>query len=178
MALEYWLRGDIPPGPIKAIVLTDIKRVVEIMKRYRNSSIILLGSQITKLEEIVGEKVVEKFVDIANAINSEIITSNSKTVKILDSIGFKRYRIMFPLEIVQKLSRNSLKYKMLVTLAGFRYAYGWLLLNSLKHYGPGIYTLSLDPYAQPNATWTLPSLPLQIWIKNLSRLIEMLKAPS
>lgn len=178
MALDYWLRGDIPPGPLKAIILTDIKKVAEILKRYKNSSLILLGSQITKFEEIIGEKVVEKFTEIANAINSDIITSDSRTIKILDSLGFRRYKIIFPLEMVQKLLRNSLRYEPLVILAGFRYAYGWLLLNSLKHYRPSIRTLSLDPYAQPNATWTLPSLPLQIWIKNISRLIEILKAPS
>jgi len=168
MALEYWLRGDIPPGPLKAIVLTDIKKVAEILRRNKNSSIILLSSQITKLEEIINEKVVEKFVVIANAINSDIITSDSKTIRILDSLGFRRYKIIFPLEMIQKLLRNPPKCESLVILAGFRYAYGWLLLNSLKHYRSTIRTLSLDPYAQPNATWTLASSPLQIWIKNIS----------
>lgn len=178
MSLEYWLRGDIPPGPIKAIVLTDVKKVAEIIKRYRDSSLILLGSQITKLEEITGEEIVEKFVDMAKIINSDIITSDSKIVKTLDSMGFKKYKIMFPLEIIRILSRASLKYEPLVIIAGFRYTYGWLLLNSLKHYRPSIRTLSLDPYAQPNATWTFPSLPLRIWLRNLLHLIKTLKALS
>jgi len=35
MALEYWLYGDIPPGPIKASVITDVKSVVDIVKKFK-----------------------------------------------------------------------------------------------------------------------------------------------
>ncbi len=174
MALEYWLHGDIPPGPIKATVLTDVKKIAEILIRFKGSIAMLLGSQLNLIEELIGEKVVEKFIEVAEIINGDIMASDSKTVQRLDALGYKRYRIMFPMETMQSLLYNNSKYRLIV-LAGFRYSYAWLLLNYLKHYIPNLNTLSLDPYAQPNATWTIPSLPLQIWFKNLVQLIDILK---
>lgn len=174
MALEYWLRGDIPPGPIKVTVLTDVKKIAEILIRFKNSIVMLLGSQLHSIEELIGEKIIEKFIEIAEIVDGDIIVSDSKTVRRLDALGYKRCKILFPLEIIQSVLYDNSKYK-LVVLTGFRYSYAWLLLNHLKHYRPNLTTLSLDPYAQPNATWTMPSLPLQIWFKNLVQLTDILK---
>uniref|UniRef100_A0A7C2ZM88 CO dehydrogenase/acetyl-CoA synthase complex subunit epsilon n=1 Tax=Ignisphaera aggregans TaxID=334771 RepID=A0A7C2ZM88_9CREN len=174
MALEYWLRGDIPPGPIKAIVLTDINRVAEILKKHSGATAILLGPSILDIEKLYNEDVIGKFVEIARILNAPIITSVSGVIQKLDSMKFAEHRIEFPLELFRKLSRGVYSYKLLA-VTGLRYAYEWLLLNHLKHYNPSINTISLDPYAQPNATWTMPSLPPQIWLKNLAQLIEILK---
>lgn len=174
MALEYWLRGDIPSGPIKATVLTDAKRIAEILLQFKGSTIILLGSQLCQIEELIGEKVIESFTQIAEIIGSDVVVSDSKVIERLDALNYRRYKILFPLEVAQNITKNGLKYKLAV-LVGFRYSYAWLLLNHLKHYRPDLNTLSLDPYAQPNATWTTPSLPLQIWFKNIVQLTDTLK---
>lgn len=174
MALEYWLRGDIPPGPVKAIVLTDVNRVVEILRKFEGSSVIILGPGLKDIEKTLGIDVVTKFIELSKAINAPILTSVSDIVKKFNEVGFKNYFVEFPLEMVRKLSRGSKDYR-LVIMVGLRYAYAWLLLNHLKHYRPEMQTLSLDPYAQPNATWTLPSLPLQIWLRNIQQIIDALK---
>ncbi|MCS7110817.1 MAG: hypothetical protein N3D82_04665 [Ignisphaera sp.] len=174
MALEYWLRGDIPTGPIKAAVLTDVRKIAETLVRFKGSTVLLLGSQLSLIEEIVGDKVVERLIKIVEIIDGDAIVSDSKIVQRIDAVGYRRYKILFPLEAVRSLSYNNQKYK-LALLAGFKYSYAWLLLNHIKHYNPSLYTLSLDPYPQPNATWTLPPLPLQIWFKNLMQLIDTLK---
>jgi len=93
-------------------------------------------------------------------------------VKVLDEKGIKDYEIVFPLELVQRVLRRGIE---LVVFVGYQYTYEWLLLNYLKHYVPGIKTLSLEPYAQPNSTWTLASLPLTHWYKNICDLEELLK---
>ncbi|MEM4795501.1 MAG: carbon monoxide dehydrogenase beta subunit family protein [Ignisphaera sp.] len=175
MALEYWLKGDIPPGPIRATVLTDIGKVVDIIKRSRHSAVMFIGSNIRTIEKILNADIIKIITEISKITGIPIITSDALVVRRLDEAGFTNYKIAFPLELVQKLSRREFNYQ-LVVLIGTRYTYGWLLLNHLKHYRADIQTLSIDPYAQPNATWTLPSLPLQLWFKNLLQMIEILKS--
>jgi CO dehydrogenase/acetyl-CoA synthase epsilon subunit len=171
MALEYWLYGDIPPGPIKASVLTDIKTLPDIFKRFKNR-LFAIGSQITKLSELTSPDLIDRVVSIALSLGAWISTSSPTIVKALDVRGVKSYDITFPLELAQKISKRSAE---LVILIGYPYAYEWLILNYLKHYTPNVKTLTLEPYAQPNATWTLASPPLSVWYKNMCSLEEMLK---
>jgi CO dehydrogenase/acetyl-CoA synthase epsilon subunit len=171
MALEYWLYGDIPPGPIKASVITDIKSVADILKRYKGK-LLTIGSQITKLSELTASDLIDRVVSIALSSNTLIATSSSATVKTLDMKGIKNYDVVFPLELMQNVLKKGIE---LVVFIGYPYHYEWLLLNYLKHYTPNVKTLSLEPYAQPNSTWTLTSLPLPLWYKNICSLEELLK---
>lgn len=174
MAIEYWLKGDIPPGPIKAAVITDISRIAEIIKKNIGREAILAGPMIKDVENIVGD-VVGHLIELSTAVKAPIITSDSILVKRFVEKEFNNYVVMFPLEVIRKISRNELNHYKLLILIGLRYAYGWLILNHLKHYKPEVQTLSLDPYPQPNATWTLPSLPLSLWHKNFVQLVEIIK---
>lgn len=177
MSIEYWLKGDIPPGPIKAIVISDIKRLVNTIKQYKKP-LIIIGPDIVRIEKLVGENVLEKIINISSHIKADLMVSDGNTIRKLDGGGYKNYKIMFPLESIQKLASNKSSYD-LVIFVGFHYYYGWLLLNYLKHYAyKHLSTISLEPYAQPNSSWTLPSLPLSIWYKNLCQLEEELKASS
>ncbi|MEM1645807.1 MAG: carbon monoxide dehydrogenase beta subunit family protein [Ignisphaera sp.] len=174
MATEYWLRGDIPPGPIKATVITDITRIADIMKKYKGSILVIVGPGVKDLEVIVGGDLLEYVIEITKSIEAHIATSDSDIIKRLDEKGFKNYRILSPLEVTRYIVRDQIRYKFIVFI-GLRYAYEWLLLNTLKHYKPEIQTLSLDPFAQPNAVWTLPSVPLPIWHKNIAQLAQLLR---
>lgn len=174
MALEYWLKGDIPPGPIKTTIV-DITRAVDILKRYKDLSIILIGSNINNIEKLINANILEKIIELSKTLNAPIATANPNIIQRLDNTGFTNYITEFPLDIVKTLSRKNHSYKLAI-LIGFIYSYAWLLLNHIKHYKPNINTLSLDPYPHPNATWTLPLLPIQIWFKNLSQIIEILKS--
>ncbi|MEM0261907.1 MAG: carbon monoxide dehydrogenase beta subunit family protein [Desulfurococcaceae archaeon] len=175
MALEYWSRGDIPPGPVKATLITDVNKAIDVLKKYIGSTTILLGSNLHNLEETLGSSIVDLFVELANLIKSNIVVSDSRIVRKLDEKKFSNYRIIFPLDFVRMIHSGVIEPKLII-LAGFRYYYGWLLLNNLKHYKPSLATMSLDPYAQPNATWTLPSLPLSIWHKNILQLLNAIKS--
>jgi len=171
MALEYWLYGDVPPGPVRASVITDVKSIPDIVKRYR-SRLLAIGSQLVKLSDLVAQDLVDRVISIGLSLNAWISTSSPAIVKTLDARGIKNYDISFPLELAQRISRRNVE---LVMLIGYPYAYEWLILNYLKHYEPSVKTLALEPYAQPNATWTLASLPLLMWYKNISNLEELLK---
>ncbi|RLG79990.1 MAG: hypothetical protein DRO13_04810 [Thermoprotei archaeon] len=172
MGIEYWLWGDIPPGPIKATVMSNVDSLAKTIMRYKNP-VLLVGSQIAKIEESTGESIVEKIAELAAAINADIVTTSSRVVRELDSSGYRKYWIKPPLEAVKEVAASN-SYDLVIVI-GFQYAYAWLLLNYLKHYVPHIKTLSIEPYAQPNATWTMPSLPLRVWYKNLCKLIEKIR---
>jgi len=171
VALEYWLYGDIPPGPIKAHVITDVKHVPDIIKKYK-TKLFAIGSQVAKLCELTSLDLVDKLISIAESSGALISTSSPIVVRALDKKGIKNYEIAFPLELVQRASKRSVE---LVMLIGYPYAYEWLLLNHLKHYAPNTKTLSLEPYPQPNATWTFTSLPLSLWYRNICSLEELFK---
>jgi len=171
VALEYWLYGDIPPGPIKAHVITDVKYVPDIIKKYK-TKLLAIGSQVAKLCELTSLDLIEKLISIAESSGALISTSSPIIVRALDKKGLKNYEIAFPLELAQRTSKRSVE---LVMLIGYPYAYEWLLLNHLKHYAPNTKTLSLEPYPQPNATWTFTSLPLSLWYRNICSLEELLK---
>ena len=171
MALEYWLYGDIPPGPLKATVITDIKTVPDIIKKYKNK-LLAVGSQITRLSELTSPDLIDRVISIALSSNALISTSSPAVVRALDAKGVKNYVIEYPLELAQRVLKRGIE---LVMLIGYPYTYGWLLLNYIKHYAPNTKTLSLEPYAQPNSTWTLTSLPLSLWYKNMCNLEELLK---
>jgi len=175
MSIEYWLKGDIPPGPIKATVIPDVKKLASIIKQHKKP-LIMIGPEIHRLSELVDGDVLGNLINISNSIKAEMIVSDSKSVRTLDSRGFKNYVIAFPLEVVQKLSSNNSNNDLAIFI-GFHYYYGWLLLNYLKHYAyKNLNTMSIDPYPQPNARWTFPLLPLSIWYKNLCQLEEELKS--
>lgn len=175
MAFEYWLRGDVPPGPIRATVITDTKRIADILRQFKESSLILIGTNIRNIEKLINDNAIEKIVELSKIINAPIVSSDAEVIQRLSNTRFTNYSVEFPLEVIRKLARKNHNYKLIV-LVGLRYTYAWLLLNHLKHYRSDLNTLSLDPYVQPNATWTLPSLPLQIWFKNLVQIIEILKS--
>jgi CO dehydrogenase/acetyl-CoA synthase epsilon subunit len=171
VALEYWLYGDIPPGPIKASVITDIKTALDVINRFRNR-LMAIGSQISRLKDLTSQDLIEKILSIAQGLNAFIATSSTEVVKILNTKDVKSYEIVFPLELAKKVARSNFD---IIMFIGYPYAYEWLILNYIKNYMPNVKTLSLEPYAQPNATWTLTSLPLQIWYKNICSLESMLK---
>ena len=172
MGVEYWLRGEIPQ-PIRATVITDVKTVASRIKQHKKP-VILIGSELFKLEKVAGSDLLTPIIDIAVGIRADLVTSSSDIIQRLDAKGFKGYKIGFPMEVVQQLSKNS-SYDLAIFI-GFQYHYEWLLLNYLKHYAyKHLNTLSLEPYAQPNATWSMPSLPIPLWHKNLLTLSEALK---
>jgi len=174
MSIEYWLKGDIPPGPIKATVVANVKQLANTIKQHKKI-VLIVGSELSKLEKLVGEDVLDKLVSICLILNAKMIVSEGSLIRRLDEKGFKNYEIMFPLEIIQKLTLKEAEYDLAI-FVGFHYYYEWLILNHLKHNAyKHLNTLSIDPYPQPNSTWTMPPLPPAIWYKNLCQLEDELK---
>ena len=170
MAIDYWSYGDVPPGPIKASILTDVKAVVDVINSFKNKAMVI-GPYIMRFAELTSKDLIDKVVSIALSANAKIVTNSAELVKYLDSKNIRSYEIAFPVEFVRDVPKKGIE---LIMFIGHHYAYEWLILNHFKHFS-NAKTLSLEPYAQPNATWSLPSLPLQIWYRNICSIEEMLR---
>ncbi|UCH57238.1 MAG: CO dehydrogenase/acetyl-CoA synthase complex subunit epsilon [Candidatus Bathyarchaeota archaeon] len=62
----------------------------------------------------------------------------------------------------------------LVVFAGLPYYLEWLVLNGLKNFASGLRTISLDRSYQPNASWSLGSMPEKEWEDVLDKIVSKL----
>lgn len=63
----------------------------------------------------------------------------------------------------------------LVFIAGFLYGMEWTVLSGLKNSGHTLVTVSLDPYYQPQASWSVPSIRDDEWVGLMQHLIKMVQ---
>ncbi len=63
----------------------------------------------------------------------------------------------------------------LVIFAGILYYMEWLVLSGLKNFAMGLTTISLDANYQPNAGWSLGTMPLKRWREVLDKLLTVLE---
>lgn len=176
---ESWQKAEIP-GPIKALLLNNPKVVAEYLKK-ANRSVIIIGDKILEIEK-EGYKILDLIKKLSNKINAEIITSSPKIIEKMREENMD-FRIMPSIEFIDRLrdpNWNGFNGKGQYDLAifiGFPYYYCWLLLSNLKHFAYNhLKTLSLEPYYQPHATYSLPNNPLiEAWFKFLNNIVIELK---
>lgn len=174
---ESWQRAEIP-GPIRSFVIEDPKRIASILKSAKKA-IIIIGDSVKNFitDDFDPIKVI---IEIAKKINAHINVTGP-LIKEFIRTGYKNIYLMTALDIVNRISDPNWmghdgkgKYDLIVFI-GFPYYYEWLLLNSLKHFAYiGIRTLSLDPYYQPNSTFSLSNLDLDKWCEFINGIISYL----
>jgi acetyl-CoA decarbonylase/synthase complex subunit epsilon len=62
-----------------------------------------------------------------------------------------------------------------VIFAGISYYMEWLVLSGLKNFATGLTTISLDANYQPNAGWSLGTMPPKRWREVLDKLLTVLE---
>lgn len=63
----------------------------------------------------------------------------------------------------------------LVVFAGLPYYLEWLVLSGLKNFAMDLRTISLDRSYQPNASWSLGSMPEEEWKEVLDNIVKILE---
>lgn len=63
----------------------------------------------------------------------------------------------------------------LVIFTGILYYMEWLVLSGLKNFATGLTTISLDANYQPNAGWSLGTMPPKRWREVLDKLLTVLE---
>lgn len=63
----------------------------------------------------------------------------------------------------------------LVIFAGSQYYLEWLVLSGLKNFAPNLRTVSLGNLYQPNARWSMGTIPHSKWMNPIKEIIEKLE---
>lgn len=66
----------------------------------------------------------------------------------------------------------------LVVFAGSIYYMEWLVQSGLKNFASGLRTISLDQSYQPNASWSLGTMPREQWKEVIDKIVTMVEEGS
>ena len=175
---ESWQTAEIP-GPIKAVIIPEAKRVAAILKSAKRL-LLIVGNEIIKQQDSEFD-IIQYITEIAKVTNAHINVTGTIIHKFREK-GYDKVFLMPALEIVDRLrdetwmGHDNVGRYTLAVFMGFPYYYEWLLLNGMKHFAyKNMKTLSLDPYYQPNATFSLPNMRIDEWRKFIRELVENLR---
>ncbi|RLG46940.1 MAG: CO dehydrogenase/acetyl-CoA synthase complex subunit epsilon [Thermoproteota archaeon] len=176
MKFEPFQTAEIP-GPLKAIPVERPQTVAGIIKNAKRP-IVIMGS---KTFDIAPEKTLKDILEISKEVEAEVVVTGGINKK-FEEIGVKEFKSMRAMELADRLRDPEWKgfdgkgnYDLAI-FVGFRYYYSWLILSGLKHFSPeGFKTLSIDPYYQPHATFSLYNMKIDAWASYISSIKESLK---
>ncbi len=173
MKLEPYQKAEIP-GPSKAFAISNAKLLLAKIKKAKKP-LMIIGHKSLELE-INGKLLIDYLVEIAKKYRIPVITSTPTYLE----IKRRGYETVYPMNLIEAASMvkdpswtgfdGKGNYD-LVFIAGFPYYYEWLTLSGLKHFS-SIETISLDPYYQPHASWSFPTMKKEEWAKIINELLE------
>ncbi|RLG81955.1 MAG: hypothetical protein DRO09_01350 [Thermoprotei archaeon] len=167
------------PGPIKAFVLREPRRVAAMLKG-AGRLLIVVGNNVKNYESEDFDAI-DFVVNLAKSLNAHINVTGPLITKFREK-DYNKIYLMPALETIDRLRDNTWsgfdgegRYNMAVFI-GFPYYYEWLMLNGLKHFAyKWLRTISLDPYYHPNATFTLPSMDLDKWRSFMKEVLDLVR---
>ncbi|NMB77862.1 MAG: CO dehydrogenase/acetyl-CoA synthase complex subunit epsilon [Methanomicrobiales archaeon] len=173
---ESWQTGEIP-GPKKAslIVKPDI---ADAMIRRARHPIMVVGHGILEYD-VEGMKLIDCLISLAKAAKMPVVVTASTNKEFL-ARGFTPATIMPAVDIANRLTDPSWKgldgngaYDLAI-FVGLPYSMEWTILSGLKHFAPGVKTMTLDCVYQPNASWSFPNSTIKEWAASLTAIVANL----
>lgn len=174
---EPWATAEIP-GPKKASILSRPESLVAILKR-ANRRLLVAGSKALDIVEGINTA---ELIRLLYSTKLFTVVASRNTAYKLEDLGIPLAASISVYELSDRLRDNSWtgfdgsgRYD-LVVFIGFPYITLWLILSGLKHFASGLSTISLDPYYQPHASWSLPNVKGGDWysfIKKVSDSFEV-----
>lgn len=164
-------------GPKKAFVIPNPKVAASMIKK-ANRPLLVVGSDSTKLTTKDGD-----FIDTAIRLQktgSVTVAATGHLIKI-----FKQREAN-----AQSISMMNLGDRLrdpewegfdgkgqydLIIFIGAPYYMEWLVLSGLKNFAPDLKTMALDNSYQPNAQWSMGSMPEKTWQEELDEIINNLE---
>ncbi len=173
---EPWQTAEIP-GPLKALIVQKPTTAAGIIKHAKRP-IMILGSKIFK---IASDEIVDALIQISKTINAQVVVTGG-LIKEFEKRGHKGLESMPAMELADRLRDDEWggldgkgNYDLAIFI-GFQYYYGWLILSGLKHFSrEGFKTMSLDPYYQPHATFSLYNMKKEEWDAYIFAIRDSLK---
>lgn len=173
---ESWQTGEIP-GPKKAslIVKPDI---ADAMIRRAKRPILVVGHGILEYE-VEGRKLIDCLIELAKKGKIPVVVTASTNKEFL-SRGFTPAAIMPAVDIANRLTDSAWKgidgkdsYDLAI-FVGLPYSMEWTILSGLKHFAPGVKTMTLDCVYQPNASWSFSNSTIKEWAASLKAIVANL----
>lgn len=174
---DAWLRAEMG-GTTRASVIKKPEVVVALINRAKRP-LFILGHEVPAACPC--DETLIKFIEKISRTHRIPTLGTSHSVKDLIYNGIKVQAIMGSMEIVDRLRDPDWKgldmqgqYDLLL-IAGFPYSLGWVLLSGIRHGAPGLKTITLDRYYQPNASWSFGNLAADQWCEQLQAIQALLE---
>jgi anaerobic carbon-monoxide dehydrogenase, CODH/ACS complex subunit epsilon len=173
---ESWQTAEIP-GPKKAslIVKPDI---ADAMIRRAKRPILIVGHGILEYE-VEGNRLIDCLIELARKGKIPVVVTASTNKEFLLR-NFKPAAIMPAVDISNRLTDPAWKgldgkdpYDLAI-FVGLPYAMESTILSGLKHFAPGVKTMTLDCVYQPNASWSFPNSTIKDWAASVKGIVSNL----
>ncbi len=173
---EAWQTAEIP-GPKKASLILKPDIADAIIRRAKRP-IIIVGHGIVEYE-VEGRKLIDCLIALAKKAKIPVVVSAS-TNKEFVARKFTPAAIMSAVDISNRLTDPDWKgldgkepYDLAI-FVGLPYSMEWTILSGLKHFAPGVKTMTLDCVYQPNASWSFPNSTIKEWAASLKAIVANL----
>ncbi len=166
------------PGPEMGTSVFDPKVMANILKSPKKK-VFVIGAESLNWE-LDGKKVADYYIDIANKINTHVVSTGHTYGYLKDKIPNDKLWDMSLINITGRLQDkdwNGLDGKGQYSMAifgGHLVYYVSQTLSRLKNFQNHLRTVELDKYSHPNARFSLPNLSDADWKEFLEKVIENL----
>ncbi|MCJ7649639.1 MAG: CO dehydrogenase/acetyl-CoA synthase complex subunit epsilon [Candidatus Lokiarchaeota archaeon] len=166
------------PGPEMGTSVYDPKVMANLLKTPKRKVMIIGAESINW--ELDGKKVADYYIDIANKLDCQVISTGHVYKYLKDKINKGRLRDMSLINITGRLVDENWKgidgkgqYNMAI-FGGHLVYYVSQTMSRIKNFSNWVRTIDLDKYSHPNARFSLPNLSDDDWKQFLEELIENL----
>jgi len=173
---ESWQTAEVP-GPKKAslIVKPDI---ADAMIRRAKRPILIVGHGILEYD-VEGSRLIDCLIGLARKAKIPVVVTASTNKEFL-ARNFPPAAIMPAVDIANRLTDPAWKgldgngsYDLAI-FVGLPYAMESTILSGLKHFAPGVKTMTLDCVYQPNASWSFPNSTIKDWAASVKGIVSNL----
>jgi len=174
---DSWQTAEIP-GPKKASLIMKPDIADALISRAKRP-IMIVGHGIVEYE-VEGKPLIDCLIALAKKAKIPIVVSASTNKEFL-SREFEPAAILSAVDISNRLTDPEWKgldgkesYDLAI-FVGLPYSMEWTILSGLKHFAPGVKTMTLDCVYHPNASWSFPNSTIKDWAANLKGIVENLE---
>lgn len=165
-------------GPKKAFTLNNPKIVASMIKRAKNP-LLVIGSKSPGTETVDGTLIdtavkISRYTKMPLAVTGHLISDFSKR-KVTNIHSVSIMDLGNRLRDPKWEGLNGEGGYDLVIFAGIPYYMGWLVLSGLKNFAPELKTVSLESSYQPNASWSMATMPKEKWKNFLREVLNLLE---
>jgi acetyl-CoA decarbonylase/synthase complex subunit epsilon len=152
--------------------------IADAMIRRAKRPIMIVGHGIVEYD-VEGRPLIDCLIALAKKAKIPVVASASTNKEFL-SRKFEPAATMSAIEISNRLTDPEWKgldgkesYDLAI-FVGLPYSMEWTILSGLKHFAPGVKTMTFDCVYQPNASWSFPNSTIKDWATNLKGIVENL----